>query len=105
MAIYEKFEMPFNSKFRDVRPTSQRLVETLSSTQTISYVFFGIAFALIFLPYTGSRFILAWVDVLAVIAIIYTRWFNSKPAMLPFKLPAFANMKDKRNPVPGKDGV
>ncbi|HVY13078.1 MAG TPA: type IV secretory system conjugative DNA transfer family protein, partial [Alphaproteobacteria bacterium] len=105
MAIFEKFEMPFNTRFRDVRPAGQRLAETFSQPSTIANIFFGMALALIFLPMSGARFILAWVDVLAFFAFLYMQWFNKQPLKLPFKLPAYANMKDPRNPIPGKDGV
>jgi intracellular multiplication protein IcmO len=105
MAIYEKFEMPFHSKFRDVRPAGERIAESMGTPSTIGNVFFGLALALIFLPLTGARFILAWVDVVALLAAAYMYWFNKQPIKLPFKMPAYAHMKDPKNPVPGKDGV
>jgi intracellular multiplication protein IcmO len=104
MAIYEKFEMPMNSKFRDVRPSGKRIAEAMSSPSTLGNIFFGLAFMLIILPACGARFILAWVDVLAIFVWLYFAWFNKQKMMLPFKLPAFSNMPDPRNPVPGKTG-
>jgi intracellular multiplication protein IcmO len=105
MAIYEKFDMPFHSRFRDVRSVGQRLAESLGTPSTIANIFFGLALALIFLPLSGARFILAWIDVAAVIAAAYMCWFNLQPIKLPFKMPAYAHMKDPKNPIPGKDGV
>ncbi len=105
MAIHEKFAMPFNSKFRDVRPAGQRMAEAMGAPNTIANAFFFMALALIFLPMTGAHFLLAWVDVIAVCAGIYMTWFNKRAFKLPFKLPAFSEMKDPQNPIPGKDGV
>ncbi len=105
MAIYEKYEMSFNSKFRDVRSAGQRLAETLGNPQIIANIFFALGFGLIVLPLTGLRFILAWADVIFILALLYMQWFNKQPLVAPFKLPAYANVKDPRNPIPGKDGV
>lgn len=105
MAILPKFENAFNSRFRDVRPSSVRIAEAMSRPNTIGYFLMSVAMMLIIMPMVGLKFVMACSDLLLVIALLYIRWYNKQPFMLPFKLPSHAKILDARNPVPGKDGV
>lgn len=105
MAIYEKYEHKFNDRFRDVRPVGQRIAEGMSKPDTVGFTLIITAFIMLVMPSVGLHFVLGWVDVLGLCGYLYISWYNSQPFKLPFKMPAYAKMKDPRNPIPGKDGV
>lgn len=105
MPIYKKFELKFNDRFRDIRPMGTRLAEGMESPSTIANILFILAFGMLILPHLGMGFILAWVDVLGIIGLLYINWFNKRPFELPFKLPMNSGMPDPHNPTPGREGA
>jgi intracellular multiplication protein IcmO len=105
MAIYEKFENTFNSRFRDVRPASVRIADSMSQPSTMGYLCFAFALGLLIMPAMGLHFLSACADVIGVIMFLYIRWYNKQPFKLPFKLPAHAGIPDPKNPTPGREGA
>ncbi len=100
-----KFRVHRSRRYRDARPTGERIAESMGSPNTISYIYFSLAMALIILPMVGLQFALAIADALAVIAWLYARWYNSQKFSLPLKMPAYSDRKDPKNPIPGTDNV
>ncbi len=100
-----KYRVHRSRRYRDARPTGERIAESMGSTNTISYVYFSLAMAMIILPMVGLNFALAIADVLAVVAWLYARWFNAQKFSLPLKMPSYSERKDPKNPIPGTDGV
>lgn len=105
MPIPAKFGLHRFRRYRDVRPASERIAETMSSTSTFGNVMFIMVMVVMVLPLVGMPFILGWVDVLALLGFLYHRWMESQKFELPFKMPAYAKMKDPKNSPPGQDGV
>lgn len=105
MAILEKHDNPFHSRFRDVRPAGQRIAEAMGSPSTMGYICFATGLGILILPTIGLQFASASCDLIAFVVWIYIHWYNKRSFRLPFKLPTHAKMKDPRNPIPGKDGV
>ena len=103
--IHAKYSVHRSRRFRDTRPTGERIAESMGATTSISYVYFSLAMALIILPIVGLNFILGCADLLAFIAWLYARWFNARGFSLPLKMPSYSTRKDPKNPIPGTDNV
>ena len=105
MPIPAKFGLHRTRRYRDVRPAAERIAENMSTPTTFGYSMFAMMLCVLVMPNVGMPFILGWVDVFALVAYLYARWYDSQKFVLPFKMPAYADMKDPKNPIPGKDGV
>jgi intracellular multiplication protein IcmO len=103
--IGKKYRIHPDRRYRDVRPASERIAEAFGAPNAIGYFMFSLAMMLIVMPSVGLGFILANADLLLLIALLYMCWYNAQKFVLPFKLPAYANMKDPNNPIPGTNGV
>jgi intracellular multiplication protein IcmO len=95
-----KYSTPYRWLVRDVRPTSQRIAETMDQPSSIAWV------AAVYCGFMGllvSNFS-GWTDVIALTGFLFFRWAFNRPFNLPFKIPKYANILDPRNPAPGTNG-
>lgn len=95
-----KYSTPYRWLVRDVRPVTQRIAEYLEMPAPMA-VTAGIFFIFMAMP---LDLYVNFLDLVALLGVLFFRWAYRRPFHLPFKIPKYANIPDPRNPAPGKGG-
>jgi intracellular multiplication protein IcmO len=99
--LLQKHRVPHRALLRDVRPVSQRIADTMGTTNANAMVAFGYSVLLVFAWFTFA----AHIDWITLLGFFYFRWSYKRPFSLALKFPKYANLPDPNNPLPGKPGA
>jgi intracellular multiplication protein IcmO len=100
MALDErKYSYGLDHALRDTRPLGAKLYDWFSESDNAAITLFFLLGISLFFP-IGTVFI----DVLFIIAVLYTYWLYKIPRKLPYKMPAHSKFDDPNNTGGGRGG-
>ncbi|MER2520092.1 MAG: hypothetical protein ABTQ34_05315, partial [Bdellovibrionales bacterium] len=94
-----KYNIPYRSLVRDVRPATQRIAEFMEKPHPMAIMAILYAGIILFLDKSFGGYI----DFIALTGWWYFHWAFKRTFYLPFKMPKHAGIPDPRNPPPGSD--